>query len=234
MNNTQQPYPSGSDDPQDGVFQENSLDQSGQGQGFDMSQSDLLEAETAEQTYGSEKTNRVQKGTVMLMIACVLGVGGIYFFAAHNKTESGPVVDEEAEAKVDLALAKLENSKAESGQNILKDSEKMVQTFYEYSEKQQVALDDLNRDPFTRAVEAKGPVVESDDVKQAKMRRILNEKLVDVKLQSILQGPNGGRCLINGEVFSQKQIVRNIFTVKEITNDQVVLEAKGLTFTLKM
>lgn len=234
MNNEQQPYSSGSDNPQDGMFQENSLDQSGQKHSFDMSQSDLVEAETAEQTYGSEKNSRVQKSTVMLMVACVLGVGGIYFFGAHNKSESGPVIDEEVEAKVDVALAKFQNNTAKSGKNILKDSEAMVKTFYEYSVKQQVGLDDLQRDPFARAAENKGPVVESDDAKQARIRRLLNEKLIDVKLQSILQGPNGGRCLVNGEVYGQGQIVRNVFTVKEITSDQVVLEAKGLTFTLKM
>ena len=223
--------------PQDdeAVFQENSLEASGQEFG-DMTQSDLVEAETAEAAYNVKgKANNIQRSTLILMITCILGVGGIYLFGTKSKPSDQPTVDQEVEAKVDMALAKLQNNreKAET-QKLFKDSEDMVKTFYEYPVKQQVALEELRRDPFAREMKDAGPIVESDDVIQARMRRKLNEKLTNVKLQSILQGPNGGRCLINGDVYELKQKIFDTFTIKAIQNDKVVLEAQGLDFVLTM
>lgn len=225
------------DQGQDGElgFEENSLE-AGSQDFNDMTQSDLVEAETAEAAYDVKgKTNNIQRSTMIIMVTCLLGVGGIYLFSTKNKPSDQPTVDTEIEAKVDVALAKLQDHQAKAkSQKLFKDSEDMVKTFYEYPAKQQVKLDELQRDPFAREVKDAGPIVESDDVIQARLRRKLNEQLVNIKLQSVLQGPSGGRCLINGTVYGLQQIVLDTFTIKDIQDEKVILEAEGLDFELTM
>ncbi len=217
---------------QDGFLAENEIETNLPVDG--MTDSDLLEAQTAETAYAGFTKNSIQKSTILLMVTCLLGVGGIFMFGMKNKPQEVSADDKEVEQKIEVALQKFtQKSEKEKAQKLFRDTENMIKSFYEYPAKQQVALDELHRDPFNHAA-TNQPTEDTEAIRLKKLRESLTQKVQALKLQSILQGPSGGKCLINGQVYSAGQKVIKTFTVKDIDESQVTLEAEGISFKLKM
>jgi len=151
---------------------------------------ELAEAETAESNFGGSSQNRsVQKGTIIIMLACLLGVGAIYFFSFRNKPQEASEKDQEVEAQVDKVLARLSNKVEQAkSQKLFKDTQDMVDTFYAYPAKQQVALKELQRDPFLSPFDTAVDDGEDLSVVRARQKSELSKKLAKVKLQSVIPG----------------------------------------------
>ena len=196
----------------------------------------LAEAATAESSYGGPSQNRsVQKGTIIIMLACLLGVGAIYFFSFRNRVEEVSKKDQDVEAQVDKVLARLMDKVEQAkSRKLFEDTQEMVDTFYAYSAKQQVALKELRRDPFILP-SRQGPDEGEDlSVIRARQKGEWSKKLANVKLQSVIQGPRGGKCLVNGEVYSREDTLLGQFKIKEINDDSVILIANDFEFVLSM
>ncbi len=195
---------------------------------------DTQESETlaAESSHSS-----LQKATLLLFLACAMGVGAMFIFGKVKKPAPPKQETKAVEDRVDEALKKLvgkdqQNKAAE----MFKNTEEMVKVFYDYPTNQQVGVDDLKRDPFERQqTQAKNtPPGESPDAVVAKLREELNGKLAGLRLQSILHQTNGkSRCLINGQIYSEGQKVET-FEVRQITEGRVVLMAENMEFVLQM
>ena len=69
---------------------------------------------------------------------------------------------------------------------------------------------------------------------RARQKGELSKKLANVKLQSVIQGPQGGKCLVNGEVYSREDTLLGQFKIKEINDDSVILMANDFEFVLSM
>jgi len=205
----------------------------------DVSDSEMAAAQTAEESYALEGgKKRLNRGAIIFMASCVICVGVFYLFHLKQKPQEASAQQQEVEAKLDKALSKLVDKKEqEKSRKLFEDTEEMVQAFYEYPTKQQVALKELQRNPFSSMLAKDDEATDVDDAKerQEKLRAELTKKVGELKLQSVLQGPRGAQCLINGGVYGEGEKVENTsFVIKSISNGKVVLTAHEMYFTLQM
>jgi hypothetical protein len=186
---------------------------------------------------GVDDRSRMQKATIMLLVACVLGVGAMYLIKMKKKTAAPSEQIKTLETQVDLALQKLTNHDEQvKTKQMFRDSQEMIQLFYGYPASQQVSLKELQRDPFTRQTTSQ-PVVKAsgDEAKQLeKLRRDLDKKFGALKLQSVIQMTDGSKCLINGQIYSLGQVIADVFTITSINEKSVTLTAGVVEYVLKM
>jgi len=201
--------------------------------------SDLSMGDITESEFGSKKKTNLNKGTIFLLVTCAVGVGVMYLFGIKQKPKEATAEEKAIEAQVDEALKKLVNKEEQDqAKNLFKDTTEMVQAFYEYPAKQQVAVDELQKNPFCHAAEKKEETGKVDEkALQREKERLLREaqtKLGQLKLQSILKGTKGATCLINGEIYKAGQPVGEIFTIKAIEDNKVILVASDTEFALEI
>jgi Tfp pilus assembly protein PilP len=199
--------------------------------------SEMAEAETAEASYGIPKKQALNKGTMILLAACVIGLGSMYLLKLRHAPKPASAEDKAVQAQVDQALQKMIDPKEqEKAKKLFNDTQQMVQTFYEYPSKQQISLSDLQRDPFSRDFAVDNTAKnEAEAARQRdRMAKDLGKRAETLKLQSVLQGAGGAKCLISGEVYGVGQTVAGKYVVKSIGDGVVVLTAENLDFTLKM
>jgi hypothetical protein len=153
------------------------------------------------------------------------------------KSQKASVQQQDAEAKIDKALSKLVDKKEQKkSRKVSEDTEKMIQAFYAYQTKQQVPLKDLKRNPFSLALPKDDKAKDVDEAKKQrdKLQVELSKKLGELKLKSVLQGPRGAQCLINGEIYGEGEKVADTFVIKSISKEKVVLAAHNMDFILQM
>jgi hypothetical protein len=201
----------------------------------DTTQSEMAGAESAEQAYALPQKKSLNRGTVILLASCLLGVGAIFFLRQQPEVTS--VENKEVEARVDTALAKLgKDTIQDNTKQVFEDTEEMVRVFYEYPAKQQVSVDELQRNPFSSLLVKDPGAKDVDDAleRQARLREELTKKLNALELQSVIPtGAGGAQCMISGEVYSEGELV-DIFKIKSIKQGQVLLMANEMDFTLKL
>ena len=196
----------------------------------DFNTDELREAEAADDAYSTQDRSK-NRGIMILLATGIVGMLGVYFFGARQQPNQPSEQEKAIEAKVDVALAKLVNE----GQTrqLMNDTGKMVETFYEYPASQQVSLDDLQKNPFSRLSDAELKAGDSNKT-QAQLEREMSRLFKDLELQSVIQSSRGTKCLINGKIFSEGQMIEDVFKIKTITSDRVVLDGKGVEFTLQI
>lgn len=202
---------------------------------FDTMASELAGAETAESAYAMPGKRRVNRGTFFLLATCLLGVGAVY--TLRHRPAQVSAEQEQVEARLDSALQKLVNkSEKEKAQKLFQDTDQMVQAFYDYPAKQQVAVEELQRDPFSWLLAKDEEARDADDAlqRQEELRKEMAKLIENMQLQSVLQGARGAQCLIDGEVFAEGDTVADRLVVSKIGRESVLLTAGELEFTLTM
>ncbi len=203
----------------------------------DATESELATAEAAEEEYAAPKRNFLSRGTLIFVASCLAGVGAIYLFGLRQKPKEASADEKTAEAQVDEALAKLmDHKKQAQAQELFNNTDEMVQVFYDYPTKQQVALKELQRDPFSRLL---ADDVKADDEADAlkrreKLRKELMKIVASLELQSVLRGARSSQCMINGKVYREGDKLADAFVVKTIKDQSVVLTAGGMEFVVEM
>jgi hypothetical protein len=178
--------------------------------------------------------SRLHKATILLLAACVLGIGAMYFIKMKKKPAVPTDQQKTLEMQVDLALQKLSNKDEQAkAKQTFRDSQEMIQLFYGYPGSQQVKLEELQRDPFIRET-VKKAVVKDDSKQLAKLQKELEKKFASLKLQSVIQMSGGSKCLINGQIYGQGQTVGDGFTISTIHEKSVTLTSNDIEFELKM
>ena len=195
-------------------------------------QSELDQAEAEQAAYSPpDKKSVFNKNSIFFMGACVLAVLMMYIFGMKNKPTESSAQDIEAETSIDQMLLKLGDQTGKSNpKGLVGESSGMVKMFYAYSSKPQVTLNDLKRNPFERKSKPKAKPV--DDLKAIKIA--LTNKLMTLKLQSVMMGPGGGICNISGHMYSVGKKVVDTFEIKAVGSDHVTLTSAGFEFILKM
>ncbi|KPK77216.1 MAG: hypothetical protein AMJ79_04015 [Phycisphaerae bacterium SM23_30] len=200
-------------------------------------ESELAAAEATEEEYAGPKRNFLNRGTLIIMASCLAGVAAIYLLGLRQQPQEASADEKTAEAQVDAALAKLMDHKEQTkAQELFKDADEMVQVFYDYPTKQQVALKELQRDPFSRMLAEDTKAKDEEDAlkRQEKLRQELRKKAEDLVLQSVLRRAGGSQCMINGRVYREGDEAAGAFVVKAIKDGSVVLTADGMEFEVRM
>ncbi|MCP4709842.1 MAG: hypothetical protein GY869_14560 [Planctomycetes bacterium] len=200
--------------------------------------SELASAEAAEEEYAGPKKNFLNRGTLLIVASCLAGVGAIYLFSLRNQPKEVSAEMQTAEAEVDAQLQRLmDPGGRKKAQEMFKQTDEMVRVFYDYPTKQQVAVNDLQRDPFSRLLAEDKEANDEEEARQRleKLRKELSKLSGELELQSVLKGLRSSQCMIDGDVYRVGDMVQGTFEVKEITdNQQVIMSASGMTFTIKM
>ncbi len=176
----------------------------------------------------SKSSNR---NTYILLTVCVLAIVGVWLAGlAHKKSADQSDSKSDKVNKLDIALAKLVGVKNTA------DSELLVNAFYELPGGKQVKLDELNKNPFVLQEKIKEET-QQDELPIA--QKILREKQLNseagaLKLNSIMKGPKGNYCMINGEIYKTGDKVTESFTIKKIEINKVILEADDYTCQLEL
>jgi hypothetical protein len=92
-------------------------------------------------------------------------------------------------------------------------------------------VDDLQKNPFYR-YETEGDNDQNKNL--AQMQKELTRKASLLQLQSVLQGPEGSRCLINGGIYAINQKVAGAFTITAINKNNVILRSGDFEVVLEM
>ncbi|MBN2064459.1 MAG: hypothetical protein JW745_06630 [Sedimentisphaerales bacterium] len=171
------------------------------------------------------------RNTYILLTVCVLAIVGVWLAGLAHKT---PADEQDSKSdkvsKLDIALAKLVGVKNTA------DSELLVNAFYELPGGKQVKLDELNKNPFVLQEKIKEESQQDDlNIAQKVLReKQLNSEAGSLKLNSIMKGPNGNFCMINGEIYKVGDKVTDSFKIKQIEMNKVVLEADDYTCQLEL
>jgi len=196
---------------------------------------EFSDEEIATSKFGGSDTRCLNHGTIFLLLSCVLAVVGIYFFSTRYQPKEASAEAKAVEAQVDQALQKFVNRQEQAKtKQLFTNSEKMVQAFYEYPVKQQVPVDELQKNPFSRyeGVEEEAPVNSSKE--KERLLKELDQQLGELDLQSVVQTDRGARCLIDGRIYQKGQVIDGAFTIESIEKEQVKLSAQGFEFSLDM
>jgi len=205
------------------------------GEWTDPTESELASAQAAQAEYAGEQKGGPNRNTMILLAACVIGVGLTYVFGLRQHPKEATAEEQAVEAQVDKALEKLVDPKQRTKtRQLFEDTETMVQAFYDYPAKQQVAVDDLQRNPFSRLLAEDGKATDLDDAVRRRERLILElrNKASELKLQSVLLSQKSAKCLVNGQIYSEGDRLGESFVIKTIKNNMVVLTAGGTTFEI--
>jgi len=183
--------------------------------------------------YIPEPEKNPNRAGIVLVAICIAAVAAVYFFGTKQKPKQVSPEQLAAEAQIDIALTKLVGaSKKAKGANPLKNTEHMVQAFYEYPAKQQVLLDDLQKNPFSML--ASGATQADNIQNQEKLEKDLKNKVAKMKLQSVVTMSSGNRCLIDGKIYTKGQLIDNCYKIEAINVDTVELSSKDFKFLLEM
>jgi ketol-acid reductoisomerase len=190
----------------------------------------------AEMEFVTETSSSSARGTGLLLAGLLLaGAAAIYFM--HLRAGPGPAA---ASAEVASAKKTITEFLSDGGSNLrnmqdlIRNTEQVVQQFSEFPSQNQVALDELQTNPFLFVREVKVP---EDPAKilaaQREQDRAAAKKAAEaLRLQSIMTG-NVNTCMINNKLVTEGQECEG-FLVEKITASSVIVKRDGFRFELSM
>ena len=175
---------------------------------------------------------KLRQSTIILAALFAVGAAGVWFMIQKTTPATADAATSEDQAQLDAALAQLD--KMQSEMNTQMDS--VVGRFYQFSNVNQVGVNELKKNPFQREFEI-NDVEEDAGQSLANERKYLQEQAykqsTGLQLWSITGTPKGMCCMIDDKVLYEGDTIRGM-TVKTIGKKKVVLEYKGMPVELKM
>jgi len=186
---------------------------------------------------GSAEPRKLNKTTLVLLLVAVVGGAGLYFM--HLR--SGPkVASAAAKQSADAGKAISQflsggESNIKAMEELLRNTEKVVQKFLAYPSVTQVPLTSLQTNPFRlSAPKSDAPETGAQEAKRREEERQAAIKAVQtLQLQSVIVSQDRKACLINNTLYKESQQV-NGFTVEAIRPGSVIVRNGAYRFELKM
>lgn len=174
---------------------------------------------------------RVRKTTYLLAVLFCVGLLCLWFMIKKSTPEevSAEMVGTE-ESRIEMAIAQLIGVRSE----IFSGLEKIVGKFYEFSDVQQVQVNELVKNPFKHEIfwggsRNKAGASEKDlgvDVK-AIMQQQRMQQAEDMQLLSIMQSEQGTCCMIDDKILYEGGSIKG-FKVRQIGDGFVKLELESI------
>ncbi|MCG3181603.1 MAG: hypothetical protein BIFFINMI_04001 [Phycisphaerae bacterium] len=188
----------------------------------------------------------------------LIGVGLVAFMSLRGGPDKSSAAQEKKQQEVDSAIKKFlarqeaiqqsssdkpaadASKKSRSPEALMKDTQGLVDMFYNFTAKNQVPLEDLRANPFEfkledseAAAEAARKQKEADEAAHKKKAELAAKDLQKLTLQSILSGPSGYQAMINSTIVRPGSVIEG-FTVDDIQPRWVSLSRDGAKFRLEM
>ncbi len=181
------------------------------------------------------------QGTLLILLVACIAAGSIYAMkAAQGEIALNPAA-KEVEARVEQALAKLTNPQAlpqndpllkRNLDDLFRDTAAIIAMFSDDMTQRQVPIEFVQKNPFLVWQPAPTVVSDAAPVNDDRGVKKLRNELSRLKVQTIMFSSRPV-AVIDGEIV-QPGAQLGSFTVKEIKQFSVVLEAAGQIFTLAM
>lgn len=184
---------------------------------------------------GEETRQPMSKGT-LIIFGLVLAAGAlVYFMYLKTGPSAADAATSEARAADETITEFLSagNTNIKLMEDMLRNTERVVEQFRSYPSMKQVPLSDLQTNPF-KFSSAESPTDDSmaqrkrDEERQAALKAVQG-----LALQSIMHSGAHKACMINNSMYQESDEV-NGFTVERITAGSVVVRTGVFRFELKM
>jgi hypothetical protein len=178
-----------------------------------------------------EQKKPINKTSLVLFLIVALGGGGLWLMHAKLGPKSASASDA---AKADKTIGQFLNggsSNIKLMEDMLRNTEKVVQQFNNDQGIKQIPLGELQTNPFrvTTNDDKEDPVAKR---KLAEQRLAVLKEYQALQLQSIMCG-KVSTCMINNTLYKEGQQV-NGFVIDKITKDTVSVKQGAWRFDLKM
>jgi hypothetical protein len=187
-----------------------------------------------EMTFVTGETKKpVNKTTMVLFAIIALGGGGLWLMHARTGPQTASAGTADTANKTINQFLTGGQSNIKTMEQMLRNTEKVVQQFNTYPSVKQIPLTELQTNPFR----ATAPSANQDDDPIAKRKlaeqlETIQKSYQTLQLQSIMFGSKSS-CLINNTLYREGQIV-NGFTIEKISQDTVTVKQDKWRFDLKM
>jgi hypothetical protein len=200
-----------------------------------------LGEEEADFSIESPKKPPIARGTLALLGLAAAGVGGLYFMylrGGPQRADASTAAQVRAADQTNHGFLKNSAQGRPMMEQLLHNTQQVVQRFLSYPSATQIPLKDLKANPFRRApapLETQQRQISrlEEQRQREAARAALLKSAQSLKLQSVFLGTNVRTCVINNTLCREGQQVGE-FTVETITSGGVILKSGQERFELKM
>jgi len=169
------------------------------------------------------RAKKVRKTTYLLLVLFGAGLLSLLLMIKKSTPEEAQAqTSQTVEAQIEAALGSLMGIKSE----IFSRMDALVKKFYEFSDVQQIKVNELVKNPFERDIflGSLDKISTTDEADAALIRqRQLNQRAKELSLISIIRSPQGDCCMIDDQILYEGDSIRD-FRVAQIGQDFVKLE----------
>jgi hypothetical protein len=207
-----------------------------QGQGCPQTQENALGTQQEYLTVAARDKKNVRRSTILLGGLFILGLLCLWFMIKKSSPQTataclGQVSTEDAQ--IEMAIAQLIGVRSE----MFNRMGEIVKKFYEFSDVQQVKVDELVKNPFKHEI-LLGSLKEKSDTEKGNFginarQEQLRQQTKDMQLLSIVATDTGKCCVIDDRRLYEGDSIRG-FNVRQIGDSTVLLESDGVEIILKL
>lgn len=193
-----------------------------------------MEFGVSEEKPAGNRSNLVLVGVVLIGAAIAYFM---FFKQSPTSAEATPADAEKQDARQAITEFLGGGSKnIAQMEQLLKDTEQVVDRFSAYPSATQIPLDDLKTNPFrVDAEKPAGTATESALAAQKRReeeRKLATETVSKLQLQSVISGTRAA-CMINNAMYTVGQQIEGCL-IEEINSDSVIVRCGSFRFALKM
>lgn len=185
----------------------------------------------------SEAPKQVNKTTLVLLLVAAVGGAGLYFMHVRSgpKKATAAAIQSEQAGKAITQFLSGGTSNIKAMEDLLKNTEKVVQKFLTYPSVTQVPLTELQTNPFRMSIAKSGaaPTDAQEKKRKDEERQAAIKNVQALTLQSVIVSGDRKACMINNTMYREAQQV-NGFTVESIKTGAVIVRSGAYRFELKM
>ncbi len=171
----------------------------------------------------------VRKMTMLLAVLFVIGLLCLLFMIKKSVPQSAVAASDNAEeSQIEKAIERLTGV----GSEMFKRMDQIVNKFYEFSDVEQVSVNELVKNPFEIFL-AEG--AENPDNKEAELLRQqrLKRRKGELQLLAIFQTEQGNFCMIDDKILCEGDMIKG-FKVSQISDTFVKLELEDVQTILEL
>ena len=184
--------------------------------------------------FADAQAKTTQRNALILLCIGCTALAAVFFLGLRHRPQGDSAEKQALDTQLDLALAKVLITQSPQAADATSATDMLIQAFYEYPTNRQVALTELQRDPFRPTASLIPPVATLEALMPRDQALNLAQRVQQLHLQSILISQQDARCMINGEVFQEGQHIDDHLQIKSIRSDNVLLVAEHSEFQLQL
>ncbi len=193
-------------------------------------------AGSGEDEFVSDEPKAANKNLMTLLGLAIVGVGVVYFMYFKKSPDAADAAIATATDNQAAVTKFLNDGTANIAamQQMLRQTEKVVEQFRTYPALAQKPLSDLRTNPFRfHDISAEPEDPGMAQRKREEERSAALKAVSTLSLQSVMHSGNLKSCMINNQLYKEGQQV-DVFTIDRISPESVIVRSGAYRFELKM